>query len=81
MLRGIHVFSPISHTHPIACVGDLPKSWEFWEAYDRVILAACCKVMVLMLDGWKESVGVQTEIKIAQELGLPVEYIEQGGVK
>ena len=32
-------------------------------------------LMVLMLDGWVESVGVQAEIKIAKELGIPVQYI------
>ena len=28
--------------------------------------------MVLMLDGWQESVGVQAEIRIARVLGKPV---------
>lgn len=75
MRSGLHVFSPISHTHPIALAGDLPLGWEFWEAYDRAILSACGKVVVLMLDGWKESKGVTAEIAIAREMGLPVEYI------
>jgi len=76
MRRGEHVFSPISHTHPIALAGDLPKDWEFWQAYDRAMLRACGKLAVLMQDGWQESVGVQAEIAIARELGLPVEFIE-----
>jgi hypothetical protein len=76
MRDGLHVFSPISHTHPIAVAGDLPKDWEFWQAYDRTVLSACSKVMVLMQDGWRESTGVQAEIEIAREMGLPVEFIE-----
>jgi hypothetical protein len=76
MRRGEHVFSPISHTHPIALAGDLPKGWEFWQAYDRAMLRVCVKLTVLMQDGWKESVGVQAEIAIAQEMGLPVEFVE-----
>ena len=74
--RGEHVFSPFSHTHPIALDGDLPKGWEFWQAYDRAMLRACGKLAVLMQDGWQESVGVQAEIAIAREMGLPVEFIE-----
>lgn len=74
--RGEHVFSPISHTHPIALDGDLPKGWEFWRTYDRAMLRACGKLAVLMQDGWQESVGVQAEIAIAREMGLPVEFIE-----
>ena len=40
------------------------------------MLRACGRLAVLMQDGWKESVGVQSEIAIAREMGLPVEFIE-----
>ncbi|MCH7685113.1 MAG: hypothetical protein IH899_00270 [Planctomycetes bacterium] len=30
----------------------------------------------MTLDGWRESVGVQTEIRLAGELGKPVRYLE-----
>lgn len=74
MAGGFMVFSPISHTHPIAVVGDLPTGWDYWERYDRKILAICDEVIVFCQDGWQESVGVQAEIKIAEELGIPVLY-------
>lgn len=74
MGNGVHVFSPISHTHPIALAGDLPKGWDFWEQYDRVMLAACHEMYVLMLPGWRESAGVQAEIRIASEMGLVVTF-------
>lgn len=74
--KGIHVFSPISHSHSIAMDGDLPKDFEFWQAYCRVMLRACGKMIVLMQDGWKESVGVKAEVAIAREMGLPVEFLE-----
>jgi hypothetical protein len=77
MRVGIHVFSPISHTHPIAQVGELPLDWSFWEAYDRAVLQCCSKLIVLKLHGWEHSVGVKAEVKIAKELGLPVEYMEE----
>lgn len=75
MNKGHAVFSPIAHTHPIACAGDLPKGWDFWERYDRTILAGCHSMMVLQLDGWQQSRGVQAEIAIMRELGKPVEYM------
>lgn len=77
MRDGVHIFSPISHTHPIAEAGGLPLDWEFWQGYDRAILAACVRMSVLMQPGWKESVGVQAEIKSAKELGIAVEYLER----
>ena len=76
MATGELVFSPISHTHPIAEAGGLPLGWDFWERYDRAMLDACRRVVVLMLNGWRESVGIQAEIGLAWRMGLPVEYME-----
>lgn len=76
MRSGKLIFSPISHTHPIAVVGNLPMGWDFWHAYDRAFLEHSNAVIVLCLDGWQESTGVQAEIKIARELGIPVEYAD-----
>lgn len=75
MRDGLHVFSPISHSHPIALVGDLPKGWEYWAVYDRTMLGICDALVVLMLDGWMESIGVNAEIAIAKEMGLPITYM------
>ena len=76
MSKGEHVFSPISHTHPIAEAGGLPLGFDYWEAYDRAVLDCCKAVYVLTLPGWQESVGVQAEIRIASEFSIPVYYLE-----
>jgi hypothetical protein len=36
-------------------------------------------VFVLTLPGWKESVGVQAEIRLATDVGIPVFYIDELG--
>jgi hypothetical protein len=66
MSSGEYVFSPISHTHPIAEMseGKLPIGWEFWSTFDKLFIINCKKIVVLCIDGWKESTGVQAEIKI-----------------
>jgi len=74
--EGHKVFSPISHTHPIAECCDLPLGWDFWEAFDRAFLSISGRVVVLLIDGWRESKGVQGELRIAAELGLPITYRE-----
>lgn len=76
MGEGVHLYSPIAHTHPIAVQGSLPRGWEFWEQYDRKLLAACQELWIVTLEGWKESKGVAAELAIAGEMGLPVKYIE-----
>ena len=74
---GLLVISPIVHSHPLA-VFALPTGWEFWERIDRAYLERCDLLVVLMLAGWRTSVGVRAEIRIAREIGLPVSYLEAG---
>lgn len=74
MLRGLFVYSPISHSHPIAQYG-LPKDWEYWNKIDTFFLSICKKMIVVMADGWKESVGLKSEIQIAERIGIEIEYI------
>ena len=76
MSAGHLIFSPISHTHPIALAGELPVHWEFWKNFDIAYLEVSKKLIVLMLDGWKESKGVTGEVEIAVDLGIPIEYLE-----
>ncbi len=80
MESGVVLFSPISHTHPIADANGLPLNWEYWERYDRAFLSVTSKMYVLMIDGWRESKGVQAEIRIAEELGIAIEYLPESFV-
>lgn len=75
MSRGLYVYSPIAHTHPIACRCALPKGFDFWEGYGRCFLKRCDGVLLVMADGWQESKGVQTERMIALEVGIPVHFV------
>jgi len=76
MRDGVNVFSPISHGHSIAQDGDLPIDWEFWQEYCLAMLSYCCALFVLTVPGWRESVGVQAEIKMAEELDIDIFYEE-----
>jgi hypothetical protein len=79
--RGEHVFSPISHTHPIAEDGSLPLGWDFWAAYNRAVLSVCHKMYVLRLPGWDVSRGVLAELSIAVEMGIPIEFLDGEGLE
>ncbi len=68
------VFSPIVFGHPLANHG-LPTDWSFWEPFDREHLRRCDEVVVLTLEGWRESVGIAAELKIAADLGMPIAYL------
>ncbi len=72
---GQSVYSPIAHSHPICDYG-VASDWRQWEEHDLRCLAICDEVVVLKLEGWEHSVGVQAEIAAARALGKPVSFIE-----
>ena len=75
MREGMFIFSPISHTHPIALAGELPTGFEYWEEYDICILSACKALYVLRQPGWEYSRGVHAEVCFAIANKIPVTYI------
>ena len=79
LLRTGHaVFAPIVHGHPLVRFG-VPSDWSFWSPLARDYIARCDDVVVLQLDGWRESQGVQAEMALASALGKRVDYLEPAG--
>lgn len=72
MERGWVVYSPISHNHSIALHYDLSTGWDYWGRLDRAFIKHALLMAVLMLPGWRESVGVTAEIAIAKEFNVPI---------
>ena len=77
MTQGYIVYSPITHSHPIAMQCELPGEWEFWEKIDRVFIEWAHEVWVLQLEGFEESNGINAEIIIARRLGRCVMFINE----
>jgi len=75
MRQGHIVFSPISHTHPIAVECNLPKDWDYWKRFDEEFIGFCDEVHVVKLNGFEKSKGVNTEIEITRKLEKPIKYI------
>jgi hypothetical protein len=76
MLRGQHVYSPIAHWHTINRLAPTPIPYETFLACDFEMISKCEKLVVLCLDGWSESTGVQLEITEADRLNIPVYYLK-----
>lgn len=76
MRSGKVVFSPIAHSHPIDLHFDHPESGDFWKNQDIQILRCASELIVLKLDGWIDSQGIRWETHMANELGMPVTYME-----
>ena len=79
--EGHVVYSPISHSHPIAKVSDLPKTWEFWSRIDREFISWCDTVVVVEIGSYGKklimtSMGCQAEIEMANELNKNIKYYQ-----
>ncbi|MDZ4852138.1 MAG: DUF1937 family protein [Pirellulaceae bacterium] len=74
MQAGCSVYSPIVHSHPLVQYG-LPIEWQYWQAHDCEHLQHCNQLLVLTLDGWRTSRGVQAEIDLAIDMDLPVHCV------
>ncbi len=61
--RGIPVFSPITHSHPIARYGNIdPLDHKIWLALDEHMMRAADALLVIKMPGWEESYGIKHEV-------------------
>lgn len=72
--HGHIVYSPITHSAPLARMG-LDLTHEEWMAFDRPFMELCTRCVVVALDGWFESRGVQEEIKYFLGAYKPLLYL------
>lgn len=74
MRNGEVVYSPIAHGHPVAAFG-LPLDWTFWKAQCQPMIDAAARLVVLQMEGWGESVGVQYEIGEFRRTARPIKFM------
>lgn len=74
--KGITIYSPILHFHPMALQHSLPTDADFWQHHNYNMLALSSALWVLKLPGWQESKGLQWEITCAREISLEIEYYD-----
>lgn len=75
MMRGFVVYSPICHGHFIAAGEDFPQDWSFWKRQCDPFIEVASALVVLKLDGWRDSVGLTYEIARFHEAGKPIVYV------
>lgn len=79
--HGVPVFSPIALSHPLAVWGDLdPKDHSLWLPFDEPFMRWCDLLIVLEMEGWKESFGMAHEIEHFARAGKPIVHMKPGQV-
>ena len=80
--RGVPIFCPISHSHPIAKFGGLdPYSHDLWLPADQPLMRACGAMIIAKMNGWDTSYGVSEEIKHFEKAGKPIYTVEPGSLR
>lgn len=79
-LTGQAVYSPLTHGHRIApyLPNELVLDHEFWMQQCLPLLRMADELLVLPLEGWRESAGVRKEISVAQACLIPVNFLDLG---
>jgi len=79
--EGVSVFCPIAHSHPLKSYPDAAENThEAWMKFDSVFMRAAKGLIVCMLEGWEQSIGVRQEIEFFESQGKPVVYMVPGAV-
>jgi hypothetical protein len=77
--RGHIVFSPITMTHPLDLIlaeNQSTLGTEFWTAFDEAFMEVCREMVILRLDGWRESAGIERERQFFQAKGRTISFID-----
>jgi hypothetical protein len=65
--------TPLWNHYILEYDNSIGSDWNFWKEYCEEMMKRCIGIIVLdNIDGWKESTGVDAEIKLAQKLNKPI---------
>lgn len=74
----IAAVSPIVLWHQVAIQGGLDPHDMAWAEMNRPLLLSSSAVVVVQLPGWTRSDGIDAEVKLAKENGIPIYYAPPG---
>ncbi len=75
--RGFVCLSPITHGHQMTVVGGIdPFDGDLWQRIDKAFVDNAAACIVVKMEGWEESRGVQHEIREFTKAGKPIVYLE-----
>ena len=72
-------YSPITHSHPIARATNIPGNFKYWSKFAESFLEWCDELWIYMLNGWKRSKGVTSEIITTLTLNKPIRRVTKDG--
>jgi hypothetical protein len=80
--KGLVVYSPITMTHPIdVALAENQGSMgsDYWCDFDESFMDVCTEMLILTLDGWRESNGIRREIAYFEKQGKAISLMSLEG--
>lgn len=77
--KGVHAWSPIVHNHALMKTFNqftLEERRTKILDFDFSLLKSAKGMIVLKIDGWEQSYGVQAEIELCHQLSIPIKYLD-----
>lgn len=68
----IPVFAPIPHSHTIAMNGGLSPDSDLWYTLNEPFMRLAKCAVIVELEGWEDSEGIEAEVILAEKLAIPV---------
>lgn len=76
-LQGYSIYAPIPETTALTKLGGLVgTSWKDWRDHDLNLLSRCDEIIIILIEGWRESIGVRGEVKFAIQNDIPISYLD-----
>jgi hypothetical protein len=80
--KGIYIYSPIAHSHAIALHSTLdPADHSIWLPLDEQFMETAFGLLVIDMPGWRDSYGVNEEIKWFRKHDKPVYLVSPEDLK
>jgi len=74
---GVHIFCPISHSHPICENSDIRvDEYDVWLPADQPFMEGAIGCIVLKMETWEMSQGVLHEIEYFTKAGKPILWMD-----
>lgn len=75
-IGGVSHFSPILYGHPLAKIWGVDReNSAFWLELDKGMMRVCDALVIVELDGWEDSSGINYEAAVFERDGKPIYYL------
>lgn len=69
-----NLLTPITASYHLSKYCKLGGTWSAWAELDEEMLVRCDGLIVAMMPGWHDSVGLTAEIQIAKDNNIDITY-------